>query len=417
MPPELPCWGLYNEIRQKSPPVGARGYSGTSDRLLQGVENVLEERDYREYQRELKQVAGMLVQLYASVNIEALKKRAAELQEQTLKDNFWQDKELFTKTNQEISSLKRRIEPFDNLMNTVHEAEELFEMALQDKDAGILNEICDKIDEFKKKFDELETLELLSGEDDPNNAFITIHPGAGGTESQDWANMLFRMYFRWGEQKGFEVSVVDYTPGEEAGIKSATMLVKGEYAFGLLKCERGIHRLVRISPFDANKRRHTSFASVEVIPEVAEDIDIEIRESDLRIDTYRSSGAGGQHVNKTDSAVRITHLPTGIVTQCQNERSQHKNKSFAMKVLKARLYELKKREFDEKQQEKQGQKKDISWGHQIRSYVFQPYTLVKDHRTGEETGSIDYVFDGDIDRFIYAFLRGKRTGEQVSTQV
>jgi peptide chain release factor 2 len=285
-------------------------------------------------------------------------------------------------------------------------------MAMQDKDISVLDEISGKIEGYRNKFNEIETLELLSGEDDFNNSFVVIHPGAGGTESQDWANMLFRMYYRWGEKKGFDVNVVDYTPGEEAGIKSATMLFKGEYAFGLLKCERGIHRLVRISPFDANKRRHTSFASVEVLPEVDENIDIEIKESDLRIDTYRSSGAGGQHVNKTDSAVRITHLPTGIVTQCQNERSQHKNKAFAMKVLKARLYELKKREFDEKQQEKIGQKKDISWGNQIRSYVFQPYTLVKDHRTGEETGSIDYVFDGDIDRFIYSYLRGKRSGDQ-----
>jgi peptide chain release factor 2 len=372
----------------------------------------MEERDYREYQRELKQVSSMLSELYSSVNIDALKKRAAELQERTIKEDFWQDKELFTSTNREISNLKRRIEPFDLLMNEVKEATELFEMALQDKDTAVLDEIIAEIEGYKKKFNEIETLELLSGEDDFNNSFVMIHPGAGGTESQDWANMLFRMYYRWGEKKGFDVSVVDYTPGEEAGIKSATMLFKGDYAFGLLKSERGIHRLVRISPFDSNKRRHTSFASVEVMPEVDENIEIEIKESDLRIDTYRSSGAGGQHVNKTDSAVRITHLPTGIVTQCQNERSQHKNKAFAMKVLKARLYELKKREFEEKQQEKIGQKKDISWGNQIRSYVFQPYTLVKDHRTGEETGSIEYVFDGDIDRFIYSYLRGMRSGDQ-----
>jgi peptide chain release factor 2 len=377
----------------------------------------VEERDYREYQRELKQVSSMLQELYSSVNIDSLKKRAASLSEQTLKEDFWQNKELFTSTSREISSLKRRIEPFDSLMNEVKEAAELFEMAMQDKDTALLDEISAKIEGYREKFNEIETLELLSGEDDFNNSFVMIHPGAGGTESQDWANMLFRMYYRWGEKKGFDVNVVDYTPGEEAGIKSATMLFKGEYAFGLLKCERGIHRLVRISPFDSNKRRHTSFASVEVLPEVDENIDIEIKESDLRIDTYRSSGAGGQHVNKTDSAVRITHLPTGIVTQCQNERSQHKNKSFAMKVLKARLYELKKREFDEKQQEKIGQKKDISWGNQIRSYVFQPYTLVKDHRTGEETGSIDYVFDGDIDRFIYSYLRGKRSGDQSIPQV
>ncbi len=359
----------------------------------------------------------MLDQLYASVNMDGLKKRMDELQQETLKENFWQNKELFTRTNQEISSLKRRIVPFDDLKGELQGAAELFDMALQERDSVVLDEICGTIASYKKKFDELETIELLSGDDDFNNAFITIHPGAGGTESQDWANMLFRMYFRWGEQKGFAVEVVDYTPGEEAGIKSAIMLVKGDYAFGLLRSERGIHRLVRISPFDANKRRHTSFASVEVIPEVSEDIDIEIKESDLRIDTYRSSGAGGQHVNKTDSAVRITHLPTGIVTQCQNERSQHKNKAFAMKVLKSRLYELRKREFDEKQQEKIGQKKDISWGNQIRSYVFQPYTLVKDHRTGEETGSVDYVFDGDIDRFIYAFLRGKKTGDTGLPQI
>ncbi|HOD16579.1 MAG TPA: peptide chain release factor 2 [Spirochaetota bacterium] len=377
----------------------------------------MEERDYRESQRDLKNITEMLDQLYASVNMDALKRKMAELQQETLKENFWQNKELFTKTNQEISNLKRRIVPFDELKGELQEAAELFDMALQERDSSVLDEICGTIASYKKKFDELETLELLSGEDDFNNAFITIHPGAGGTESQDWANMLFRMYFRWGEQKGFAVEVIDYTPGEEAGIKSATMLVKGDYSFGLLRSERGIHRLVRISPFDANKRRHTSFASVEVIPEVSEDIDLEIKESDLRIDTYRSSGAGGQHVNKTDSAVRITHIPTGIVTQCQNERSQHKNKAFAMKVLKARLYELRKREFDEKQQEKIGQKKDISWGNQIRSYVFQPYTLVKDHRTGEETGSVDFVFDGDIDRFIYAFLRGKKTGDTGLPQI
>ncbi|MBN2160855.1 MAG: peptide chain release factor 2 [Spirochaetes bacterium] len=353
----------------------------------------------------------MLEQLFNTVNIIGMKQQLGDLQQQTLREEFWQDKELFTRTNREITNLKRRIEHFDALSGDLAEATGLLEMAISERDFDVAKEICGNIDSYRKKFDELETLELLSGEDDGNNAFVSIHPGAGGTESQDWANMLFRMYYRWGEQKGFVVSVVDYTPGDEAGIKSATMLFKGDNAYGLLKCEKGIHRLVRISPFDSNKRRHTSFASVDIMPEVSEDIDIEIRETDLRIDTYRSSSAGGQHVNKTDSAVRITHLPTGIVTQCQNERSQHKNKSFAMKVLKARLYEMRKREFEEKQQVKMGQKKDISWGNQIRSYVFQPYTMVKDHRTGEETGSIDYVFDGDIDRFIYAYLRGKRTGD------
>ena len=365
------------------------------------------EQDYRECQREIKNIIAMIEELYLSVDIDALKEKASELNQKTLSEEFWKNKDLFTRTKQELSSLRRRIEPFEHLMNELREDSELLEIALQEGDSAVLDEICGKLDAYRKKFDDVETLELLSGEDDYNNAFVTIRPGAGGTESQDWANMLFRMYYRWGEKKGFAVDVIDYTPGEEAGIKSATLLFKGEYASGLLKSEKGIHRLVRISPFDANKRRHTSFASVEIMPEVSEDIDIDIKESDLRIDTYRSSGAGGQHVNKTDSAVRITHLPSGIVVQCQNERSQHKNKTFAMKVLKARLYELRKKEFEEKQQEKIGEKKDISWGNQIRSYVFQPYTMVKDHRTGEETGSIDYVFDGEIDKFIYSYLRSR----------
>jgi peptide chain release factor 2 len=223
--------------------------------------------------------------------------------------------------------------------------------------------------------------------------------------------MLFRMYIRWAENHNNSVNIVDYSPGEEAGIKSATALITGDYSFGFLKSEKGIHRLVRISPFDANKRRHTSFAAVDISPEIPEDIVVDINESDLRIDTYRASGAGGQHVNRTDSAVRIVHIPTGVVVQCQNERSQHKNKSFAMKVLKSKLYELKKKEMEEKKLEKAGEKKDISWGNQIRSYVFQPYTLVKDHRTGEELGSIDNVLDGDIDKFIYSYLRNLRKVE------
>ncbi len=370
----------------------------------------MDEREFRECQRELRNITDMLAVLYNSVDVVTMKKRASELHQKTLDEEYWRDKELLARTNREISGLRRRIDSFETLMNELKADTELFEMGLQEGDSDVVNEICGKIDEYRKKFDELETLELLSGDDDFNNAFVTIHPGAGGTESQDWAHMLFRMYFRWGERKGLEVDVIDYTPGEDAGIKTATIQFKGDYAYGLLKSEKGVHRLVRISPFDANKRRHTSFASIEVIPEVSEDIQVDIKESDLRIDTYRSSGAGGQHVNKTDSAVRITHIPTGIVVQCQNERSQHKNKAFAMKVLKARLYELRKKEFDDKQQEKLGEKKEISWGNQIRSYIFQPYTLVKDHRTGEETGNIDNVFDGGIDRFIYSYLRTSRIG-------
>lgn len=245
---------------------------------------------------------------------------------------------------------------------------------------------------------------MLSGENDINNAIVSIHPGAGGTESQDWAQMLFRMYTRWCERMGYRVEVLDLQPGEEAGIKSATFSVIGDYAYGYLKAEAGVHRLVRISPFDANKRRHTSFASVFVCPEIEENVEVVIDEKELRIDTYRASSAGGQHVNKTSSAVRITHIPTGIVVQCQNERSQHRNKASAMKVLRARLYELQKREQEEKLEKMVSKKKEIAWGSQIRSYIFQPYQMVKDHRTDVERGNVNAIMDGDIDQFIEAYL-------------
>jgi peptide chain release factor 2 len=245
---------------------------------------------------------------------------------------------------------------------------------------------------------------MLSGENDAHNAIVSIHPGAGGTEAQDWAEMLLRMYLRWSEQRGYKAEIVDYQPGEEAGVKSVTFTVTGENAYGYMKAEAGVHRLVRISPYDANKRRHTSFSSVLVTPEIEEDIDVEIDEADLRIDTYRSGGAGGQHVNKTDSAVRITHMPTKIVVQCQNERSQHKNKNTAMKILRSKLYELKMKEQQEKIQEFSKDKKEIAWGSQIRSYVLQPYRMVKDHRTAIEIGNVDAVLDGSIDTFIEAYL-------------
>ncbi|HOW83438.1 MAG TPA: peptide chain release factor 2 [Spirochaetota bacterium] len=368
-------------------------------------------RDYRDYQRQLREIKAKADEMFRSIDIAGMKSRLDELEKETMSANFWQDKERFALVNQEISRLKKKIEPWEALMRDLSEAGEFMEMALAEEDDDMLNDLCVRIESFRKTFGTLETVELFSGDDDMKNCFMSIHPGAGGTESQDWASMLFRMYARWAEQKGLEIDVIDYTPGEEAGIKSATMLVKGDYSYGYLKGEKGIHRLVRISPFDANKRRHTSFASVDVMPEAPEEIEIEIREADLKIDTYRASGAGGQHVNRTDSAVRLTHLPTGLVVQCQNERSQHKNKAFAMKVLKARLYNLQKKERDEKMQELAGEKKDIAWGNQIRSYVFQPYTLVKDHRTGEETGSVEHVFDGDIDRFIYAYLKTQRPAQ------
>jgi peptide chain release factor 2 len=274
-------------------------------------------------------------------------------------------------------------------------------------DAEAAPEAQTKLDEVTAALDRLELERKLGGEHDAGNAILTLHPGAGGTEAQDWAEMLLRMYLRWAERRGFKTELVDLQPGEGAGIKSATITVTGAYAYGYLHAEAGIHRLVRISPFDANARRHTSFASVFVYPEIDEEVEIEINEADLRVDTYRSSGAGGQHVNKTDSAVRLTHLPTGIVVACQNERSQHKNKSMAMKILRARLYELEKDRQREKMAELDKTKKEIAWGSQIRSYVLHPYRLVKDHRTGTEVGNADAVLDGDLDRFIEAYLQGQ----------
>ncbi len=368
----------------------------------------MQEIDSKELLKELNELKEKIDELYRSVGIDELKRRLSELELQMQRDEIWKEQAKFTEFNQEISKLKKKIEPWNCLISDINESIELVQMAASEGEQGILREVNDNIKKYKDIFEELETRELLSGEADISDAIVTIHPGAGGTESQDWASMLLRMYTRWAEKNGFETELIDYMPGEEAGIKNATILIKGEYAYGLLKGEMGVHRLVRISPFDANKRRHTSFASVEILPDVNEDIQVDINENDLKIDTYRASGAGGQHVNRTDSAVRITHLPTGIVVQCQNERSQHKNKAFAMKVLKAKLYELYKKESDEKKMEAMGEKKDISWGNQIRSYVFQPYTLVKDHRTVEEIGTIEYVMDGEINRFLYAYLKSQR---------
>jgi peptide chain release factor 2 len=278
------------------------------------------------------------------------------------------------------------------------------ELTAEEGGEELREELEREIESVQRDIAAAEVSALLSGEQDAATAIVSIHPGAGGTEAQDWAEMLMRMYLRWAEKRGFRTEILDYQSGEEAGVKSVTFTVAGDYPYGRLKAEAGVHRLVRISPFDANKRRHTSFASVYVYPEVEDDIDIEIDEKDLRIDTYRASSAGGQHVNKTDSAVRITHLPTNIVVQCQNERSQLKNKNVAMKVLKSRLYELRRKEQEEKLGKLVSEKKDIAWGSQIRSYVFQPYQLVKDHRTAVETGNVNAVMDGDIDQFIEAYL-------------
>ncbi len=310
----------------------------------------------------------------------------------------------------EIAARKEWVQAFENVMQKAEDLDVLIEMAEEDgEDSDIVKECQQELKELSKAVEDLEFRNMLSGPDDPKNAILTIHPGAGGTESQDWAQMLFRMYMRWIERHGFKAEIMNLQPGEEAGLKDVSINVIGPYAYGYLKAEAGVHRLVRISPFDANSRRHTSFASVFVYPEVEEDFEIEIDEKDLRIDTYRASGAGGQHVNKTSSAVRITHLPTGIVVQCQNERSQHRNREMAMKMLRARLYQKKLEEEQAKLNEIEKSKKDIAWGSQIRSYVFHPYNMVKDHRTGIETSNVQAVMDGEIDEFIQAYLMGVRS--------
>jgi peptide chain release factor 2 len=298
--------------------------------------------------------------------------------------------------------LTEEIEAFRALEKKVEDAEVCAELLREGEDVGADLKLA--VAALQAALDDRELELMLRGEHDGSNAILTIHPGAGGTESQDWAEMLYRMYLRWAEEHGHRVEALDYQKGDEAGIKSATLLVKGKNAYGFLRAESGVHRLVRISPFDSSGRRHTSFASVYAYPELEDEIEVAIEEKDLRVDTYRSSGAGGQHVNVTDSAVRITHLPTGIVVSCQNERSQHRNRDMAMKILKSRLYDLETRRRDEKRQAEEGAKKDIDFGSQIRSYVLQPYTLVKDHRTGAERGDVQNVLDGDIDDFIKTYL-------------
>ena len=332
----------------------------------------------------------------------------AILEQKMVAPDFWDDRENAQKIINEANTLKNWIDRWKNLARRQTDLKDLFDLADSENDEETIKELDKEIDQFVSDVDELETAIMLDDPDDHLDAILTIHPGAGGTESQDWASMLMRMYLRWIDRKKYESTILDFQPGEEAGIKSVSIEIKGENAYGYLKAEAGVHRLVRISPFDANKRRHTSFVSIFVYPEIGDDMtefDIEINENDLKIDTYRASGAGGQHINKTDSAVRITHLPTGIVVQCQNERSQHKNKHTAMKILRSRLYQLHREEKEAEKNKLDAQKKKIEWGSQIRSYVFQPYTLVKDHRTNVEVGNINAVMDGDIDTFIHAYLK------------
>jgi peptide chain release factor 2 len=329
---------------------------------------------------------------------------------------FWDDQSKANTILKEKAVIDRSLRDMTTLVQRLNDLGAMAELASEEGGEAMRAEMERELGSIRKDISSAEVAALLMGEQDLSNAIVSIHPGAGGTEAQDWAEMLMRMYLRWAEKVGYKTEILDYQNGEEAGVKSVTFTVSGDYAYGRTKAEAGVHRLVRISPFDANKRRHTSFASVYVYPEVEDDIDIVIDEKELRIDTYRASSAGGQHVNKTDSAVRITHLPTNIVVQCQNERSQLKNKNVAMKVLRSRLYELRKKEQEEKLGKLVSEKKDIAWGSQIRSYVFQPYQLVKDHRTGVESGNVNAVMDGEIEQFIEAYLMSVSSGAAESSR-
>ena len=338
-------------------------------------------------------------------DISGLSEKIKELEKQVSAEGFWDNQENSSKVLTELKRMQNKVEKFNNIRTELKNLEELNELLLLEEDIEMGKALLKATETLKERIEKIELETLLSGKYDRNNAIVTLHPGAGGTESQDWAEMLYRMYARWGAANGFEVQEVDYLEGEEAGIKSVTFLVKGENAYGYLKGEMGVHRLVRISPFDAGGRRHTSFASVEVLPEITEDIKLDINPDDIKMDVYRASGAGGQHVNKTSSAVRLTHIPTNIVVACQTERSQVQNRETAMTMLKSKLLELKEKEHKEKIEDLKGVHREIAWGSQIRSYVFCPYTLVKDHRTNCETGNVEAVMNGEIDNFIQEYLK------------
>jgi peptide chain release factor 2 len=328
----------------------------------------------------------------------------SSMEKETAKEDFWNNRQEAEKLLLELKNKSGRLNSWKELREKINELSEYYNLAIEENDHGTERDILNTLAELEKQYSDLRIMELLGDEYDSSSSFLTIHSGAGGTEACDWVSMLLRMYTRWAEHKNYKVSTIDYLE-TEGGLKSVTVLIKGEYAYGYLKSEAGIHRLVRISPFDSSKRRHTSFASVYPTPEIDDNIEVEINAEDLRIDTYRAAGAGGQHVNKTDSAVRITHIPTNIVVQCQNERSQFKNKSMAMKVLRSRLYEHYRKEREEEKRKTEQEKKDIAWGNQIRSYVFHPYSMVKDHRTKYETGNIQAVMDGSINDFLEEYLK------------
>ncbi|WP_339322541.1 peptide chain release factor 2 [Paenibacillus sp. FSL W8-0194] len=356
---------------------------------------------------DLREIATKLTNLRGSLDLDLKQEMIANYEEKMSAPDFWDDNEKAQGIIAEMNAVKSSVDQYEKLQQEYDDAAMMAELAEEEGDESLVEEISEAVTNLKKKLEEFELNLLLNQPYDKMNAILELHPGAGGTESQDWGQMLLRMYTRWAEKRGYKVEVLDYLPGDEAGIKSVTLLIKGFNAYGYLKAEKGVHRLVRISPFDSSGRRHTSFVSCDVVPEITDDVEIDIRTEDLKIDTYRASGAGGQHINTTDSAVRITHIPTGIVVTCQNERSQIKNRERAMTMLRSKLYERKIEEQQKELDEIRGEQSDIAWGSQIRSYVFHPYSMVKDHRTSVETGNVGAVMDGDLDLFIDGYLRSQ----------
>ncbi|MFK7694742.1 peptide chain release factor 2 [Paenibacillus sp. HJGM_3] len=367
-----------------------------------------------EIKQDLREVAKRIQDLRGSLDLDLKLEQVANFEEKMAAPDFWDDNEKAQQTINELNAVKSVVDEFQAMASEYEDIEVMLELAEEDADDSMARDLTESIKALYSKLEAFQLKLLLSQPYDKLNAILELHPGAGGTESQDWADMLLRMYRRYAEKQGFKVEVLDYLPGDEAGVKSVTLLIKGYNAYGYLKAEKGVHRLVRISPFDASGRRHTSFVSCDVVPEIEDDVEVDIRTEDLKVDTYRSSGAGGQHINTTDSAVRITHIPTGIVVTCQTERSQIKNRERAMKMLRSKLYEKKIEEQMKHLAEIRGDQSDIAWGSQIRSYVFHPYSMVKDHRTSFETGNVQAVMDGELNAFIDAFLRLQINGEKSS---
>ena len=365
---------------------------------------------YEELRLRLENLWPDIEDLANAIGLDQLRREAAELEQRTAADGFWDNMETAQATTQRAASLKDSIDKYERLISDYHDTMTLIELADEAADESLLEECTAGVEKIETSIDEQRLATLLTGEYDSHNAILTFHAGAGGTEAQDWAEMLYRMYTHWAERHGFTYKILDYLDGDEAGLKSASIQINGENVYGYLKGEAGVHRLVRISPFDASGRRHTSFAALEVLPEIDNSIQIDIRPEDIKMDVFRSSGAGGQHINKTSSAVRLTHLPTGIVVSCQTERSQFQNRDTAMSMLKSKLVEIKEREHLERIEDIKGSQAQIAWGSQIRSYVFMPYTLAKDHRTGYEMGNINAVMDGEIDGFINAYLKAAAAG-------